>query len=160
MARLVNNVNPSKIIRIIREPDADHRTLTGHLPGHDGLPGPFKNRDVAALDTRRNGGDSFSHPDPAAGALSIDQMPLELFSGPAVCLDVWHVEPRTDITAEHLRQAHETSAVQVRPGDILLSGRARPPDGGAYGGRAFPRPGSSGSEQRSPVANPADRRES
>jgi len=39
--------------------------------------------------------DSFSYLDPAAGALSIGQMPLELFSGPAVCLDVSHVEPRT-----------------------------------------------------------------
>src|SRR5215831_7147207 len=64
--------------------------------------------------------DSFSHLDPAEGAPSIDEMPLELFFGPAVCLDVSHVEPRTDITAEHLRQANEASAAKVRRGDILL----------------------------------------
>src|SRR5215470_4991483 len=64
--------------------------------------------------------DSFSHLDPAEGAPSIDEMPLDLFYGPAVCLDVSHVEPRTDITAEHLRQANEASAAKVRRGDILL----------------------------------------
>jgi kynurenine formamidase len=64
--------------------------------------------------------DSFSHLDPSPDALTIDQMPLEMFYGPAVCLDVSHVEPKTDITAEHLAKANEASAVQVRRGDILL----------------------------------------
>lgn len=64
--------------------------------------------------------DSFSHLDPAAGALSIDQMPLNLFIGQAVCLNVSAVAPRTDITAEHLKAANEASAVQVQRGDILL----------------------------------------
>jgi kynurenine formamidase len=64
--------------------------------------------------------DSFSHLDPSPDALTIDQMPLEMFYGPAVCLDVSHVEPKTDITAEHLAKASDASAVPVRPGDILL----------------------------------------
>jgi kynurenine formamidase len=64
--------------------------------------------------------DSFSHLDPSPGAWTIDQMPLEMFYGPAVCLDVSHVDPKTDITAEHLAKANEASAVQVRRGDILL----------------------------------------
>jgi kynurenine formamidase len=64
--------------------------------------------------------DSFSHLDPDENALSIDEMPLDLFFGPAVCLDVSDVPPRTDITAEHLRAANEASAVQLRRGDILL----------------------------------------
>jgi kynurenine formamidase len=46
--------------------------------------------------------DSFSHLDPAEGAETIDQMPLELFYGTAVCLDVTSFEPQTDITAEDL----------------------------------------------------------
>jgi kynurenine formamidase len=64
--------------------------------------------------------DSFSHLDPSGDAQTIDQMSLDLFYGPAVCLDVSGVPPQTDITAEHLKLANEASAVQVQPGDILL----------------------------------------
>jgi kynurenine formamidase len=64
--------------------------------------------------------DSFSHLDPSPDALSIDEMPLDLFYGPAVCLDVSDVAPRTDITPDHLRQANEASAAKVQRGDILL----------------------------------------
>jgi kynurenine formamidase len=64
--------------------------------------------------------DSFSHLDPDGSAQTIDQMPLGLFYGPAVCLDVSQVEPRTDITADDLRRANEASAVQVQRGDIML----------------------------------------
>ncbi|HWG13785.1 MAG TPA: cyclase family protein [Streptosporangiaceae bacterium] len=57
-------------------------------------------------------------PDPSAE--TIDQMPLDLFYGPAVCLDVTGFAPRTDITAEDLERAEAGSAVEVRPGDIVL----------------------------------------
>jgi kynurenine formamidase len=63
--------------------------------------------------------DAFSHLDPDSD-LTIDRMSLDLFYGPAVCLDVSHVAPRTDITAEHLEAADKKSSVRVRPGDILL----------------------------------------
>jgi kynurenine formamidase len=92
--------------------------------------------------------DSFSHLDPRAGALTIDQMPLVMFYGPAVCLDVSHVPPRTDITADHLRAANKASAVQVDRGDIVLLHTA---DWNRHGGtRAylteFPGLGESGAE--------------
>jgi kynurenine formamidase len=64
--------------------------------------------------------DSFSHLDPDPAAQTIDRMPLELFYGPATCLDVSGAAPRTDITAEHLDAAEAEAGVQVRPGDILL----------------------------------------
>jgi kynurenine formamidase len=64
--------------------------------------------------------DSFSHLDPAPNALTIDQMSLELFYGPAVCLDVSQVPARTDITAEHLDSAEAAVDVTVEPGDILM----------------------------------------
>ena len=47
-------------------------------------------------------------------------MPLELFYGPAVCLDVTGFAPRTDITAGDLDRVEADSAVEVRPGDIVL----------------------------------------
>ena len=64
--------------------------------------------------------DSFSHLDPDPSAETIDQMPLDLFYGPAVCLDVAGFAPRTDITAEDLDRVEADSAVEVRPGDIVL----------------------------------------
>ena len=64
--------------------------------------------------------DSFSHLDPDPGAETIEKMSLDLFYGPAVCLDVSDQEARTDITADDLDQAVEKSAVDVNPGDIVL----------------------------------------
>ncbi|MCD2191858.1 cyclase family protein [Actinomycetospora endophytica] len=64
--------------------------------------------------------DSFSHLDPDPGAETIEKMSLDLFYGPAVCLDVSAAQPRTDITADDLEQAVEKSAVDVTPGDIVL----------------------------------------
>ena len=47
-------------------------------------------------------------------------MSLDLFYGPAVCLDVSGAPARTDITAEDLDAAVEKSAVDVERGDIVL----------------------------------------
>ena len=64
--------------------------------------------------------DSFSHLDPEPGAPTIDQMPLELFFGDAICIDVSHKRPRTDIDPADLDQALKTSGLELRRGDILL----------------------------------------
>ena len=64
--------------------------------------------------------DSFSHLDPDPAAQTIDQMPLDLFYGTAVCLDVTGFQPRTDITADDLDSVEAASPVDVRPGDIVL----------------------------------------
>jgi kynurenine formamidase len=64
--------------------------------------------------------DSFSHLDPDPDAETIEKMSLDLFYGPAVCLDVSGAPARTDITAEDLDEAVDKSAVDVQPGDIVL----------------------------------------
>jgi kynurenine formamidase len=64
--------------------------------------------------------DSFSHLDPTPGAETIDQMALDLFYGPAVCLDVTGFAPQADITAEDLDRIEAESPVQVQRGDIVL----------------------------------------
>jgi kynurenine formamidase len=64
--------------------------------------------------------DSFSHLDPSPDAQTIDQMSLDLFTGPAVCLDVSHVAAQTDITAQDLDAANVKSQAKVERGDILL----------------------------------------
>ena len=61
--------------------------------------------------------DSFSHLDPDPSALTIDQMDLGLFYGPAVCLDVSDVAPHTDITPDHLDAALAASGLTIDPGD-------------------------------------------
>lgn len=64
--------------------------------------------------------DSFSHLDPQPGAATIDEMPLELFYGPAVCLDLSGFPPRSDVEAEDLDRLEAASPVEVQPGDIVL----------------------------------------
>jgi kynurenine formamidase len=60
------------------------------------------------------------HFDPSPGALSIDQMTLEEFYGPAVCLDLSHVPPKGFITAEHLEGAWRGTGIKIESGWIVL----------------------------------------
>ena len=64
--------------------------------------------------------DSFSHFNPDPSAQTIDQMSLDLFYGDAICLDVSHKEPFTDIMAEDLDEALAKSGLELRRGDIVL----------------------------------------
>jgi kynurenine formamidase len=64
--------------------------------------------------------DSFSHLDPDPSAQSIDQMRLELFYGPALCVDVSTVPEHTDITPEHIEAALEVSGLHVTRGDMVF----------------------------------------
>lgn len=61
--------------------------------------------------------DSFSHLDPDPNALTIDQMELDLFYGPAICLDVSHIPEQTDITSKHLDAALSASGLELNAGD-------------------------------------------
>jgi kynurenine formamidase len=47
-------------------------------------------------------------------------MPLELFFGTAICLDVSGVAPQTDIEPGHLDDAVAASGQELREGDIVL----------------------------------------
>ena len=64
--------------------------------------------------------DSFSHLDPDPSAQTIDQMDLDLFFGPALCLDVSRVPELTDITAQHLDAALAESGLELRRGDMCF----------------------------------------
>lgn len=64
--------------------------------------------------------DSFSHLDPDPEAQTIDQMSLDLFYGPAICIDVSDVAPQTDITDDDLDEALATSGLQLDAGDMLF----------------------------------------
>jgi len=64
--------------------------------------------------------DALCHLDPAESAPSIDQMPLETFFGPAICLDVSFVEPPAYITVADLERALADSGQQLQAGDAVL----------------------------------------
>lgn len=64
--------------------------------------------------------DSFSHLDPDPSAETIDQMALDLFYGPAICVDVAGAEPRTDIGVDRVEQGLDDAGLEVRRGDIVL----------------------------------------
>lgn len=64
--------------------------------------------------------DSFSHLDPDPEASTIDQMPLDLFFGPAVCVDVSGVEEQTDITPDHIEAGLEAAGLAIEPGDLCF----------------------------------------
>lgn len=64
--------------------------------------------------------DSFSHLDPDPEAATIDEMPLDLFYGPAICIDVSHLPARSDIGSEHLDEALTVSGLELEGGDMLF----------------------------------------
>lgn len=64
--------------------------------------------------------DALKHLDPSPSAPAIDQMALEVFYGPATCIDVSHKEPLSYISAADLDEAAAKCGADVRQGDILL----------------------------------------
>jgi len=64
--------------------------------------------------------DSFSHLDPDPDAQTIDQMSLDLFFGPAICIDVSDVPAKTDITGDNLDKALANSGLELNAGDMLF----------------------------------------
>lgn len=64
--------------------------------------------------------DSFSHLDPDPDAPTIDQMPLDLFYGDALCVDVSDIAPQTDISPRQIEAALSAANLEVRKGDMLF----------------------------------------
>jgi len=65
--------------------------------------------------------DAFNHIDPSPDAESIDQLPLEKFYTPAVCLDLSYVKNEKDyITKERLQKACKEAGLEIKQGDTVL----------------------------------------
>ncbi|WP_051663064.1 cyclase family protein [Alicyclobacillus macrosporangiidus] len=80
--------------------------------------------------------DSFQHMDPSPDAKAIHELPLDMFHGLAVCLDVSHAEPGEFITADMLEEA-------ARRAGVDFSGAHSPKVVLLYTGhyvRTFPKP--------------------
>src|SRR3954451_8093580 len=63
---------------------------------------------------------SVSHLDPDPSADTIENMPLDLFYGTAVCLDVTGFPPQADIRPEGLERVTAAAPFEVNPGDHVL----------------------------------------
>jgi kynurenine formamidase len=64
--------------------------------------------------------DSISHIDPNPDAPSIDQMPLETFFGPALCLDVSDLPEFSLMGPEVIENAEKKANLEIQSGDIVL----------------------------------------
>ncbi len=64
--------------------------------------------------------DAFCHFDPAPDAAGVDRMPLEMFYGPAFCVDLRDVPLKHEVTAAELKAAVEKAGVAIEAGDIVL----------------------------------------
>ena len=64
--------------------------------------------------------DALTHFDPDPDAPTIDQLPLDLFCGEAICLDLSHLPPRAGITVADLEAALAKDGLELAEGDIVL----------------------------------------
>lgn len=64
--------------------------------------------------------DAPKHFDPTPGALSVDEMPIEDFYTSAICLDLSHVELKSEIGVEQMEAALKESGQDIQAGDTVL----------------------------------------
>jgi kynurenine formamidase len=64
--------------------------------------------------------DALCHFDPDPDAATIDGMPLDLFCGEAICLDLSHLPARAGISVADLQEALRRDGLELLPGDIVL----------------------------------------
>ena len=86
-----------------------------------GVPGDamtFQTNFIAMLDHVGTHVDAFRHVGP--NGASIDEMPLDLFFGKAVCFDLRHVADLGEITADDMDRAEAASGVTVDGHIVLL----------------------------------------
>lgn len=124
MARLIDlsqeiyqgmNVYPGHLKTVIWEHHTHEETRKNFEGGFS-----YQSRGLLMSDHGPTHVDALSHLDPRPEAPSIELMALDLFYGPATCIDVSHKEPQTYINAGDLDEAVSRSPVPAQRGDILL----------------------------------------
>lgn len=111
-------------------------TIVHRLKNVEALPGNKWTFAINALMISDHCGthtDAFTHMDPDPEARAMHQLPLDMFHGPAVCLDVSHVEGAVFIQAADLEAACSKAGLTIPDGGTVLLYT------GHYG-RNFPRP--------------------
>ena len=83
-----------------------------------GDPMTFQTNFIATLDHVGTHVDAFRHVNP--NGQPVDEMPLDLFMGKAVCFDLRHVPDLGDITVAHMEEGEEMAGVKVNGHIVLL----------------------------------------
>ena len=95
-----------------------HETSKAHNLGMPGDPMTFQTNFIAMLDHVGTHVDAFLHVNPKGKP--IDEMPLDLFMGKAVCFDLRHIPDLGDITGQHMEEAEKKAGVKVNGHIVLL----------------------------------------
>ena len=95
-----------------------HETTRSFGLGVEGDAMTFQTNYIGMLDHVGTHVDAFLHVSP--NGAPIDEMPLDLFMGKAVCFDLRHIGDLEDITAEHMQAAEDESGVKVDGHIVLL----------------------------------------
>ena len=64
--------------------------------------------------------DAVSHIDPTPGAPTIDEMSLENFYGPGICLDVSYFPEHTLLEPKDIIDAQQKAGKEIKKGDVVL----------------------------------------
>ena len=86
--------------------------------GVPGDPMTFQTNFIATLDHVGTHVDAFRHVNP--NGKPVDEMPLDLFMGKAVCLDLRHIPDLGDITAKHMEEGEKKAGIKVNGHIVLL----------------------------------------
>ncbi len=109
------NVYPGHLKTVIWEHHTHEETKKNFEGGFS-----YQSRGLLMSDHGPTHVDALSHLDPRLDAPTIDKMPLDLFYGSAVCIDLSHKEPQTYISASDMDDAVHNSSINLQKGDILL----------------------------------------
>src|SRR6185437_16309426 len=99
-------------------PSLTHETSKAFGLGVLGDPMTFQTSFIGMLDHVGTHVDAFRHVSP--NGATIDEMPLDLFMGKAVCFDLRQIGDLEDITAAHMEEAERKSGVKVNGHIVLL----------------------------------------
>lgn len=99
-------------------PALTHETTRSMGLGVEEDPMTFQTNYIGMLDHVGTHVDAFLHVNPKGA--SIDEMPLDLFMGKAVCFDLKQIGNLEDITDKHMVEAEEKSGVKVDGHIVLL----------------------------------------
>jgi kynurenine formamidase len=104
--------------RPVLAPHLTHESSRALRLGVEGDPMTFQTNFIAMLDHVGTHVDAFRHVDPAGAP--VDEMPLDLFMGKAVCFDLRHVPDLGEIGAGDMDRAEAAAGVRVDGHIVLL----------------------------------------
>ena len=95
-----------------------HESSKAFNLGVPGDPMTFQTNFIATLDHVGTHVDAFRHVNP--NGKPVDEMPLDVFMGKAVCFDLRHIPDLGDITVPHMEEAEKKAGVKVNGHIVLL----------------------------------------